>query len=81
MAKYNSAIEVTFNDNDGGCSWRARPESAKYIAQHIRCFGLWKARWIFLKRFWMSLRWLEEFSGIHQEGGYVPWKFKTEIPE
>ncbi len=81
MAKYNSAIEVTFNDNDGGVGWRANPESASDVARHIRIFGLWRARWIFFKRFWTSMRWLEDYSDIHKEGGYVPWKLKSEIPE
>lgn len=81
MARYNTAMSVTFNDNDGGVGWSCNPGSASDVARHIRIFGLWRARWIFFKRFWMAMSALERMSGIHKEGGYVPWVLKAEIKE
>lgn len=82
MAKYNSAVEVTFNDNDGAIGWRVNPESAQDVARHWRIFGYWRTRWMFFKKFWRALMIIEGYAeketDIHK---IKPWIFKAEIPE
>jgi hypothetical protein len=75
---------VSFNDNDGGVSFFANPESAGDIARHYRIFGKWRARWIFFKRFWKALVWMEWYAsnhGDHEMDKVKPWVFKASIPE
>lgn len=81
MAKYNTAIEVTFNDNDGGVGWRVDPSSASDIARYQKIFGKWRARWIFFKRFWMALRWMEDYAEKYHGKPKRIWILKAEIPE
>lgn len=81
MAQYNSAIEVTFNENDGKAGWRTHPNTAHDIERHIRIFGLWRTRWILFKKFWQALIWLENYSLKKEKGDYALWNFKPEIPE
>ena len=78
MARYNKAISVTFNDNDGRVSWSANPESTYDIERHYRIFGKYRARWIFLKRFWQCLMWHEN---QFESKNHRPWIIKAEIPE
>lgn len=90
MAQYNSAIELTFNDNDGGVGWRCNPAAAEDVLRHQRIFGKWKARWIFFKKFWKALMWMESYiERNYRPGGCQGdthgktklWVFKPEIPE
>ncbi len=82
MAKYNSAIEVTFNDNDGGVGWRANPQSASDVIRHHVIFGKWRARWIFFKRFWYAMTWLEKLGRQNDPETKIKlWIFRAEISE
>lgn len=88
MAKYNPAIELTFNDNDGGAGWRCHPDAAEDVLRHIQIFGKWRARWIFLKKFWKGLMWMEGYvynkhsTNSHWEVRKAKlWVFKPEIPK
>ncbi len=81
MASHNVSMSVTFNDNDGSVGWRANPDTASDVVRHIRIFGLWRARWIFLKRFWRAMRWVERYSQIERLDDIVKWRFRPEIPE
>ncbi len=83
MAKYNSAMEVTFNDNDGGVGWSANPSSAYDVARYHRIFGKWRSRWIFFKRFWKAMMWLESYAQkhYHEMDEARLWVVKSEIPE
>lgn len=91
MARYNSAIEVTFNANDGGACWRCNPESAGDVLRHHEIFGKWKTRWIFFKRFWKALMWMEGYverdyrtrgcQGDTNLRKIKLWVFRPEIPE
>lgn len=81
MAKYNNAISVTFNDNDGGVSWRCHPDSAYDIARHIRIFGKYRTRWILLKRFWRAMLWMENYALENHPSKFKAWKLNAEIPE
>jgi hypothetical protein len=83
VAKWNSAIEVTFNDNDGGAGWRVNPSSVPDIERHIRIFGLWRTRWILFKRFWRGLMQMEVYAGREASAGrnFKKWIFRAEIPE
>lgn len=80
MAKYNDAVSLTFNDNDGGAGWRCNPQSVNDLRRHYKIFGVWRARWIFIKRFWRGIKVLERLGGIQREP-YPLWVFKPEIPE
>jgi len=59
MAKYTKSVSITFNDNDGGLSWCADPETAYDIARHYKLLGKWKARLMFFRAFWKGLKSLE----------------------
>jgi len=60
MAQYTKAVSITFNNNDGGLSHSFDPESADDIQRHYKLFGKWRARWMFLRAFWIGLRRLEK---------------------
>lgn len=62
MAKYIKAVSIAFNENDGGLSWVIDPECAYDIHRHYRIYGKWKARWMFLRMFWIGLRQLEKYE-------------------
>jgi len=84
MAKYNHAFGVSFNDNDGGVGFFADPSSAGDFSRHYRIFGKWRSRWIFLKRFWKSMVWMEQYAtnhGQHDMKNIRSWVFRAEIPE
>lgn len=82
MSKWNTAIEVTFNDNDGKVGWRVTPQSARDLERHWRIFGLWRTRWILLKRFWRGLNQLEVYAGREIPGRHLRlWVVNAEIPE
>lgn len=81
MAKYNSAISVTFNDNDGSVGWSARPESISDVARHQRIFGKYRTRWILFKKFWLALMWMEKWAEKDFGESTRYWVFKSEIPE
>lgn len=79
MAKFNEAICITFNDNDGRVGWRCNPQGAEDVQRHIKIFGLWRARWIFFKRFWTAMLWMENYQRTYEKRKL--WIFKSEIPE
>ena len=82
MAQWNRAIEVTFNDNDGGAGWRIHPDSVKDVERHMLIFGLWRTRWILFKRFWRALMEMEVYAGRELTNRKLRrWVFKPEIPE
>lgn len=89
MARHNSAIELTFDDNDGRAGWRCHPDAAEDVLRHIQIFGKWRARWIFLKKFWKGLMWMEHYATVQYYSNCSPyygkktklWVFKPEIPE
>lgn len=82
MSRWNSAIEVTFNDNDGRVGWRCNPVQAYDIARHQKIFGKWRTRWILLKQFWRGLMWIEKYTADrYASKSYPLWIFKSEIPE
>lgn len=83
MAKYNKSMSVTFNDNDGGVGWSANPETSCDLVRHHVIFGKWRARWIFFKRFWRAMVWLENYSKDYypEMNKAKSWVFKSEIPE
>lgn len=81
MARYSNSISITFNDNDGGVGWRVCPNTAKDIARYINTFGKYKARWIFFKRFWRAMMWMEDYSKKYQDKNVKLWVFKPEIEE
>lgn len=82
MSKWNSGIEVTFNDNDGKVGWRLYPESAPDVARHWRIFGYWRTRWIFVKCFWRAMMMMESYAEKHADLHKIKlWVFKPEIPE
>jgi len=82
MAKWNSAIEVTFNDNDGKVGWRVNPESVDDVERHWRIFGIWRTRWILFKWFWVGLMQIEKYAGRDVPGRKIhKWVFRSEIPE
>lgn len=80
MAKCTSAIEVTFNDNDGGVGYRLNPEGVKDFHRYREIFGKYRARWIMVKWFWKALLRAEEMK----VGCYTCnklWVLKAPIPE
>jgi hypothetical protein len=79
MARYNEAFSITFNDNDGGVGWSCNPECADDVQRYVKIFGLWRARWIFFKRFWIALRWMENYQRSTDMRRL--WIFNAEIPE
>lgn len=85
MAQYNHSFGVSFNDNDGGVSFFANPKTASDVARHIGIFGKWRTRWIFFKRFWRALTWMEEYSEKYYADQIGKnkrlWVFKACIPE
>lgn len=89
MAQRNSAVELTFNDNDGSAGWRCNPASAEDVLRHYVIFGKWRARWIFFKKFWKGLMWMEHYALVQYYSNRSPyygkkpklWVFKPEIPE
>lgn len=82
MAKWNSGIEVTFNDNDGKVGWRITPQAACDLERHWNIFGLWRTRWILFKRFWRGMMQLEVHAGRKiPNRKFRLWVFKPEIPE
>lgn len=83
MAKYNSAIQVTFNDNDGKVGWSYNPSAIHDVIRHWHLFGTWRTRWILFKRFWTALKLLEHYcdnTGRLRKQSRK-WIFKSEIPE
>lgn len=83
MAKWNEAVSVTFNDNDGKVGWSCNPSSMQDLTRHWRIFGVWRTRWILFKRFWTALQWLESYSdntGLLRKQSRK-WVVKSEIPE
>lgn len=82
MAKWNDAVSVTFNDNDGKVGWRVNPEAVPDIERHWALFGIWRTRWIMLKWFWRGLMQIEVYAGKNVSGRKIAkWIFKSEIPE
>lgn len=82
MAKYNEAISVTFNDNDGKAGWSANPIQAYDLHRHQVIFGKWRTRWILFKKFWIGLIWLEGHVKRNYRTDHLKlWKLKSEIPE
>lgn len=80
MARWTSAIEVTFNDNDGKVGWRIG-QALDDIHRHQRIFGKYRTRWIMFKRFWRALIVAEERLAASR-GEHVPrWVLRAEIPE
>lgn len=80
MATYNESFGITFNDNDGGVAWFAKPDSASDVLRHHKIFGRWRARWIFLKQFWHAMLWIEQYAGCDKIKVRT-WVIKAEIPE
>ena len=83
MARWNTAIEITFNDNDGGAGWRYSPSAMQDLMRHWRIFGVWRTRWILFKKFWIAIVLLEDYcdnTGIIRKEHHK-WIFKSEIPE
>lgn len=79
MSKWNDAISVTFNDNDGGVGWRINPESAKDVERYMKIFGVWRTRWILFKKFRAGLKCMEE--DFVKSKPKKLWVFRAEIPE
>ncbi len=83
MARWTKAVSVTFNENDGKVGWTANPEAMSDLLRHWSVFGVWRTRWILLKRFWIALKWLEHYSdntGLLRKDKRK-WIFKARIPE
>lgn len=82
MARWNEAVSVTFNDNDGKVGWQVNPGAVDDIERHWRIFGLWRTRWILFKRFCTALNQIEMYAGREIPGRKIrKWVFKSEIPE
>lgn len=82
MAQWNDAVVVTFNENDGGAGWKCLPNAAEDLHRHWTIFGVYRTRWILLKRFWKGLKVLEHHTEtFHKPKPNKRWVFKPEIPE
>ena len=85
MARHTESMSVVFNDNDGGVSWSCNPDTASDVFRHHELFGKWRARWIFLKRFWIAMKRMESIAYYEEHSAKVKriklWKFTPEIPE
>jgi len=82
VSKWNEAISVTFNDNDGKVGWRIYSNAVPDIERHWRIFGIWRTRWILFKQFWLAMKQIEVWAGKEVPNRKVPkWIFKSEIPE
>lgn len=81
MSKWNKAISVTFNDNDGKIGWQYNPESSYDIARHQRIFGKWRVRWICFKYFWKAMRAIEQHAKERHKQTTKLWIYRAEIPE
>lgn len=84
MSKWNTAIEITFNDNDGKVGHSYIPDTCTDLHRHWCLFGFYRTRWILFKQFWKALKRYENYT----EQKLLPewhkiklWNFKQEIPE
>jgi hypothetical protein len=81
MARWTSAVEVTFNDNDGKIGWRINPDGIYDIRRHRGIFGKYRTRWIMLKWFWKGLKHAERMAERQENTKPRIWIFRASIPE
>lgn len=81
MSQRNTAISVTFNDNNGAVGWSYNPACAPDMYRHWMIFGKWRTRWVLLKRFWRALILFESHVASGNKITPNRWVFNPEIPE